>query len=371
MVYKAIASSWISLLCAASVLQAQAQQLYSNNFENQSAEGWRTTVQNSAWQRPIGISLTPQKDNYFLGEFGNQQVQLVLEKLPPHDSLTVAFDLLVLRSWDGNNDPDIWQLTADDSLLLRTTFSNVVFQQAYPGTYPNTRAEARMGAVETNALGFTWKEPRVYNGPMDARYQLQYTFPHSAPTLTLAFTALLKDVRPTIDNESWGLDNVSVHGMQKPKKPTQPRMAGDVSAAKKKAGTAPAYNLSNLVITLQRGACFGTCPIYTVVLRGNGAIEFNGEQFVQAQGLHTDTLALREVQELVHAFHTSGFFSMQDSYSNDRISDLPLTSVTFTDGTITKRTENYYGAPEALRALEQRIDSVLQTQRWVVGDKAK
>lgn len=358
---------WILLLWTASALHAQTQQIYNNNFETRSTEGWRTEVRNQQWQREIGTSATPKGNNNFLGEFGNQSVQLFLDKLPPHDSLTVTFDLLALRSWDGNNDPDIWQLTADDSLLLRTTFSNVVFQQAYPGTYPNTRADARMGATETNALGFTWKEPRVYNGPMDARYQLQYTFPHSAHTLTLAFTALLKDVRPTIENESWGLDNITVEGIRRPHKPTQPRMTGDVPTAKNGTGNKPSYDLSNLTITLQRGACFGTCPIYTVVLKGNGAIEFNGERFVQAQGLHTDTLTLQEVQDLVHAFHTSGFFSLHDSYRNDHISDLPLTVVTFADGTTTKRIEDYYGAPDALRALEHRIDSVLRTQRWITG----
>lgn len=362
---------WIVLLWIVTATHAQAHYVYSNNFETNDAVHWHTTVDNTTWQRPIGISTTPKGNNHFLGEFGNQQVRLALDKLADHDSLIVAFDLLILRSWDGSKNPDVWQFAADDSLLLRTTFSNVVFQQAYPGTYPNTRADARMGAAESNTMGFTWKEPGIYDGPMDTRYHMEYTFAHSAPTLELVFTALLKDVRPTMENESWGIDNVVIHSIRKPRGITRPRMTGSDNAATEQGNNTPSYDISQLAITLQRGACFGTCPIYTVTLYGNGVVEFNGERFVQAIGRHTDTLAAQDIQRLVHAFHTSGFFAMENSYRNDRISDLPLTVVSFADGTTTKRIEDYYGAPDALRALEQHIDSVLQTHRWVKGTTTK
>ena len=33
-------------------------------------------------------------------------------------------------------------------------------------------------------------------------------------------------------------------------------------------------------ITLERGPCFGTCPVYSVTLDGSGAVLFEGRRFV-------------------------------------------------------------------------------------------
>jgi hypothetical protein len=77
----------------------------------------------------------------FLGEFGgeklvngppfvrvDQTVSLRLKDLPPHQRLTIEFDLYILKSWDGDNPnygPDRWKLrVAGGPVLLETTFSN-------------------------------------------------------------------------------------------------------------------------------------------------------------------------------------------------------------------------------------------------------
>jgi uncharacterized protein YegL len=59
---------------------------------------------------------------------------LTLSGLAPHTSATVSFDLFIIRSWDGTASPpygpDTWGISADGSLLLQATFSNV---DAYHG----------------------------------------------------------------------------------------------------------------------------------------------------------------------------------------------------------------------------------------------
>ena len=53
---------------------------------------------------------------------------LTLRALKPHTTATVAFDLYILKSWDGNNPnygPDRWSLRVrGGETLLDTTFSN-------------------------------------------------------------------------------------------------------------------------------------------------------------------------------------------------------------------------------------------------------
>jgi hypothetical protein len=161
-----------------------------------------------------------------MGEYNNETVTLALDNLPQHSQVTVAFDLLILRSWDGNQrstntlsaaedslatigdgviGPDVWSLKVDNEPLLTTTFSNwdaYGFRQAYPGSYPGGDYPARTGAQTINSLCYTFA---TYN--LDSIYHMRYTIPHSAGSLKLDFSA--SGLQP-IDDESWGLDNVRV-----------------------------------------------------------------------------------------------------------------------------------------------------------------
>ena len=123
------------------------------------------------------------------------------------------------------------------------------------------------------------------------------------------------------------------------------------------------------LITLQRGACFGTCPIYSLSVHGDGRVEYDGLDFVEVTGVQTTTIDAAAVQELGDTMAEAGYFDWQDAYVNQEITDLPsaVTSITLSDGT-TKRIAHYYGdtsAPEALTELERLIDETANTAQWV------
>jgi hypothetical protein len=58
----------------------------------------------------------------------DETITLTLHDLKPHTLVTVAFDLYILKSWDGNNQtygPGRWALRVQNGpTLLDTTFSN-------------------------------------------------------------------------------------------------------------------------------------------------------------------------------------------------------------------------------------------------------
>ena len=58
-----------------------------------------------------------------------ESVKLTLDKLPPHKTVTVKFDLYILRTWDGDQPglgPDVLGLKLEDTaVLINTTFTNV------------------------------------------------------------------------------------------------------------------------------------------------------------------------------------------------------------------------------------------------------
>ena len=122
-------------------------------------------------------------------------------------------------------------------------------------------------------------------------------------------------------------------------------------------------------ITLERQPCFGFCPVYTVTLREDGTVEYDGQQNVEVTGPQTATIDPGAVQTLGDEMIEAGYLDWEDAYTNQEVTDqaYAITTVTLADGT-TKRIDHYYGdfsAPEELTELETRIDQTANTAQWV------
>lgn len=124
---------------------------------------------------------------------------------------------------------------------------------------------------------------------------------------------------------------------------------------------------ANVAITLERTACFGTCPIYTVTILEDGTVLYNGERFVDVTGEQTGQIDPEVIAQMVEAFADAGYFEWDEAYDTMTITDLPsvITSVT-RDGE-THRITRYGGdesAPLALAFLEVWVDEMAQTAMW-------
>jgi hypothetical protein len=121
---------------------------------------------------------------------------------------------------------------------------------------------------------------------------------------------------------------------------------------------------ADLVITLERTACYGECPVYRVSIDASGKVTFQGTSFVRAKGLQTDTIPDSSVAALIATANRIGFFGLRESYRAP-ITDLSTTIVTITAGGRTKRVEDYFSAPGELKQFEHAIDEAARTQRWI------
>jgi hypothetical protein len=120
-------------------------------------------------------------------------------------------------------------------------------------------------------------------------------------------------------------------------------------------------DLSSVVITLERTPCFGTCPAYRVTVHGDGEVTYEGEMFVEVTGTETYQIPEADVRELVSAFVSLNFFSLDDEYVS-RATDLPSTTTSITLGDTTKTVFRYGEGPGTLVQLENRIDELAQTK---------
>lgn len=126
----------------------------------------------------------------------------------------------------------------------------------------------------------------------------------------------------------------------------------------------PPNSIENVVITLERTVCFGSCPDYTLTIYGNGTLIYEGRNFVAVTGRQTSNISQEHIQELARAFYAIGYFSLKNEYSAP-VTDLPTTTTSIAIDGRYKKIVNYYGAPEQLIELENMIDDIAGSERWV------
>jgi hypothetical protein len=135
-----------------------------------------------------------------------------------------------------------------------------------------------------------------------------------------------------------------------------------------------ALGAHELVASLERTACFGSCPIYKVTVYGDGAIDWEGEQFVKVVGHATGRATPDQLSRLRAAFVHAGFTSFKSAYDHETITDQPGAEVSFRDGSRTRTVVHHDGdrsAPPSLSLLEDQIDDILETTRWIGTDKER
>lgn len=127
-------------------------------------------------------------------------------------------------------------------------------------------------------------------------------------------------------------------------------------------------------ISLERGPCFGTCPVYRVTLDRAGTVTFEGRRFVADTGVSLGSASPGAVDSLFTELAAAGYFDFAERYVAGEpgceryATDLPTVVTEVAAGGRIRRIEHDHGcaeAPAALSKLEGTIDEVAGVGRWV------
>ncbi len=134
---------------------------------------------------------------------------------------------------------------------------------------------------------------------------------------------------------------------------------------------------SDLTITIERTTCYGTCPAYKITIKGDGSVDYLGKDFVRVKGTVHSSVDPSEIEQLAKAFLDAKYFDLRDTYrsfkgpdgvEHTEPGDLPTTYTSIRLNGRYKRIENHIGAPKVLSALEDQIDEVVCSKRWIYID---
>lgn len=128
---------------------------------------------------------------------------------------------------------------------------------------------------------------------------------------------------------------------------------------------------STIVISLQRTACYGSCPAYAVTLSKQEVL-YEGDRFGAVEGTHRAPPPEQgAVGVLAQRMLDAGWFGLEDRY-HANWTDNPTQTVTLTVDGKTKTVVDYVGIeagmPDAIRDIEYEIDRTAGSGRWVQAE---
>lgn len=132
---------------------------------------------------------------------------------------------------------------------------------------------------------------------------------------------------------------------------------------------------SEVLITIERGACYGSCPIYSAKIAGDGTVVYNGVENVKVKGEKQFKIPAEKVRELIKAFENINYFALKDKYETDergmRIADLPPVTTSISINGKSKKIVHLYGAPKELKDLENKIDEAAGLKEFISHEQTR
>jgi Domain of unknown function (DUF6438) len=117
-------------------------------------------------------------------------------------------------------------------------------------------------------------------------------------------------------------------------------------------------------IGLERTPCFGTCPVYMLVIKSDGTFRYKGERAVDRKGEYTGKVNRYRFNQLVQFIRDSGYMELQDRYYR-AVTDNPTVYTTAVVDGKRKVVSNYASAgPPKLWTIEELIDKLLLEAEW-------
>ncbi len=117
------------------------------------------------------------------------------------------------------------------------------------------------------------------------------------------------------------------------------------------------------VIEMEKGPCYGNCPVYQLTIYTDRTATFRGERFTNKNGLWTKKLALAEYDRLVQAFREANLWKYPSAYKSN-IPDLQTVTLRYYEEDRSKEVIGKDGRPESILALEEMAERVANSGGW-------
>lgn len=123
------------------------------------------------------------------------------------------------------------------------------------------------------------------------------------------------------------------------------------------------FKKDHLILSLEKGECYGTCSVYNVRIYKNRYAVYEGIMNVEKFGLYSKKLSKEEYKQLVDEFDKAGFFTFQDFYIYDE-DNLPLITMQYRKKDVVKLVKGSVDRPQEVLDLQYKLEKLYKTEGW-------
>jgi hypothetical protein len=122
----------------------------------------------------------------------------------------------------------------------------------------------------------------------------------------------------------------------------------------------------SLFARLQRTACFGRCPIYTLSIYESGYVDYIGEKWVDKEGRFKTKVEQAVLDEIMKKAKAINYFDLKAQYDSKYVNDLPSTITTLKGEEGFHVVVNRYQGPEEHSRFAQELDALFEAVEWEI-----
>lgn len=149
---------------------------------------------------------------------------------------------------------------------------------------------------------------------------------------------------------------------------------GQVACSSKKAATNPATQeqssnnsksekSDSLFASLDRGFCFGKCPVYKVEIYNSGYAVYMGKANVEMLGIYTTRFSKDQLNSLTKVAKEINYSKLNDVYDSP-VTDLPSHTTSIVIDGKRKEVKRRHNYPESILKFEEQIDKIIADTKW-------
>lgn len=137
---------------------------------------------------------------------------------------------------------------------------------------------------------------------------------------------------------------------------------------------AHARDLNSLTVVMERGSCFGSCPVYSITIHGDGRVEYVGRRFVRDKEPQTTTISKEQLARLLQDLDGVHFYALEERAFTFCF-DTPRVAISGAVDGRSKRVSSDAFCAGSKRGVQARfvsvaaeIDTLVGSERWVKCD---
>lgn len=123
------------------------------------------------------------------------------------------------------------------------------------------------------------------------------------------------------------------------------------------------FSDKDIRFSLSKGVCFGTCPVYELIIYHGGHTTFLGKQNTNNLGQYDKMLSSKEYKNIEKAFEKLDFDNYPDHFES-RIPDLPMIKIGYHNGKQLRVVSGKEDRPEDLMQVQFLLEKVVDSNQW-------